>query len=310
MAISAFELFAKLSLDSSGLQSGLNEAGGLISNLGDKIKSGLAAAAQVGTAALTAASAGIAALTKESFNSYSEYEQLVGGVETLFKDSADTVQQYANNAYQTAGMSANQYMETVTSFAASLIQSTKENTEQLSAEEISSRKAALDEQYEATAAALDRNYEATKNAYAKAYSALQDSLSDEYDARKEALDEQYDALEESLDDEIEALEEAQEKRLNDVEEAQEAEIEAYEKATEEKIALINKEYEESLKLVDEEEYNRIKAIDDQINALNAQAEAEKKAQKLAEQEQKKSELQKAINSPIGRQPKRNTTSIL
>lgn len=54
---------------------------------------------------------------------YSQNEQLVGGVQTLFKDSAGIVQDYANNAYKAAGMSANEYMDTVTSFTASLIQS-------------------------------------------------------------------------------------------------------------------------------------------------------------------------------------------
>lgn len=58
-----------------------------------------------------------------AFNNFADYEQLVGGVETLFKDSAGIVQQYAENAYQTAGMSANEYMENVTSFSASLLQS-------------------------------------------------------------------------------------------------------------------------------------------------------------------------------------------
>lgn len=60
-------------------------------------------------------------MVKDSVKAYAEYEQLIGGVETLFKDSADTVQNYANNAYKTAGMSANEYMETVTSFSASLL---------------------------------------------------------------------------------------------------------------------------------------------------------------------------------------------
>ena len=54
---------------------------------------------------------------------YAQYEQLTGGVETLFKTSSDTVMKYAENAYKTAGMSSNQYMETMTSFSASLIQS-------------------------------------------------------------------------------------------------------------------------------------------------------------------------------------------
>ena len=60
---------------------------------------------------------------KQAIVAYSQNEQLVGGVQTLFKDSAGIVQDYANNAYKAAGMSANEYMNTVTSFSASLIQS-------------------------------------------------------------------------------------------------------------------------------------------------------------------------------------------
>ena len=65
---------------------------------------------------------------KEAYNSYAEYEQLTGGVETLFKDSSGTVMEYAKNAYKTAGLSANEYMETVTSFSASLLQSLNGDT--------------------------------------------------------------------------------------------------------------------------------------------------------------------------------------
>lgn len=60
-------------------------------------------------------------MVKDSVGAYAEYEQLIGGVETLFKDSSKTVEDYANNAYKTAGMSANEYMDTVTSFSASLL---------------------------------------------------------------------------------------------------------------------------------------------------------------------------------------------
>lgn len=60
---------------------------------------------------------------KQALESYAQYEQLTGGIDTLFKDSSKKVQEYANNAYKTAGMSANEYMETVTSFSASMIQS-------------------------------------------------------------------------------------------------------------------------------------------------------------------------------------------
>jgi hypothetical protein len=61
-------------------------------------------------------------MVKDSLSAVGDYEQLTGGVETLFKDSADIVMGYAENAYKTAGLSANQYMETVTSFSASLLQ--------------------------------------------------------------------------------------------------------------------------------------------------------------------------------------------
>ena len=92
---------------------------GVLSKLGGVAK-GVGKAVSVG---LAAAGAGIVAIGKQAVSSYAEYEQLVGGVETLFKDMADTVIENADNAYKTAGMSANEYMQTVTSFSASLLQS-------------------------------------------------------------------------------------------------------------------------------------------------------------------------------------------
>lgn len=71
---------------------------------------------------------GVVDLGKKSISSYADYEQLIGGVETLFGDSAGVVEQYANNAYKTAGLSANEYMEGVTSFSASLLQSLNGDT--------------------------------------------------------------------------------------------------------------------------------------------------------------------------------------
>ena len=64
----------------------------------------------------------MADVTKSAVGHYAKYEQLVGGVETLFKDSSGKLIGYAEKAYKTAGMSSNQYMNTATSFAASLIQ--------------------------------------------------------------------------------------------------------------------------------------------------------------------------------------------
>ena len=171
-----FELFVKIGVD--------DQASNKLSNLSNKLGSGLKTAAKIGTAAVGAAASGITALTTAAVNNYAEYEQLVGGVETLFSKSesaadsfansikndaeaikefqrannlavdgilgpqtmaaigaaygnvqevstkaADMVMEYAANAYKTAGLSANEYMETVTSFSASLLQSLGGDTE-------------------------------------------------------------------------------------------------------------------------------------------------------------------------------------
>lgn len=80
-------------------------------------------------AVAVAAGAAAVSLGKEVIAAYADYEQLVGGVDTLFKESSQELQTYAANAYKTAGMSANDYMETVTSFSASLISSLGGDTE-------------------------------------------------------------------------------------------------------------------------------------------------------------------------------------
>lgn len=117
------DLFVKISVDNSGADKGFAETSDKANSLADKLKNGLATAAKVSAAAIGAAATGVAALVKQSVDSYGDYEQLVGGVETLFKQSQDVVMGYAENAYKTAGLSANEYMETVTSFSASLLQS-------------------------------------------------------------------------------------------------------------------------------------------------------------------------------------------
>lgn len=103
------ELVVKITGETSGLQSAMGSA--------------VSAVGKFSAAAVAAGATAVAALTKSAVESYADYEQLVGGVETLFKDSAGIVQEYAANAFQTAGLSANDYMETVTGFSASLLQS-------------------------------------------------------------------------------------------------------------------------------------------------------------------------------------------
>lgn len=98
--------------DDSGFEKTLNGLKGIATGAVKGIATGAAAA-----------TAGVVALGKAALDSYASYEQLVGGVDTLFKDSSATVQQYAAEAYKTAGVSANTYMEQATAFSASLIQS-------------------------------------------------------------------------------------------------------------------------------------------------------------------------------------------
>lgn len=115
--------------DSKGLEKEIN-------GIGSKVKSGfrkigsIAVAGLAGvTAAVGGAASALAGLGTASVNSYADLEQNIGGIETLFKGSADKVIKNAENAYKTAGMSANQYMETVTGFSASLLQSVGGDTE-------------------------------------------------------------------------------------------------------------------------------------------------------------------------------------
>lgn len=90
-------------------------------------KATVASMAALGTTAV-AVGKGVAKAVKASIEGFGDYEQLVGGVETLFKNSSNEVVKYANNAYKTAGLTANEYMETVTSFSASLLQSLNGDT--------------------------------------------------------------------------------------------------------------------------------------------------------------------------------------
>lgn len=105
-------------IDESGFNAG-------VSKISSAAKKGLAITA----GAVAGVGAALGAMTKQSLDSVSKLEQNVGGVETLFKKSSKTVIANANKAYKTAGMSANEYMQNVTSFSASLLQSCAKNTD-------------------------------------------------------------------------------------------------------------------------------------------------------------------------------------
>lgn len=110
--------------DNSGFKQSVNDTEGIAQEGAGKIAQIAGNASKMFTALATAAVVkGLVDLGKASVEAYADYEQLVGGVETMFKNSADIVKEYANEAYMTAGLSANDYMEQVTGFSASLIQS-------------------------------------------------------------------------------------------------------------------------------------------------------------------------------------------
>jgi phage-related protein len=128
-----FKIFGRIAVNNEEAHRELANTTGKAKEASEKIGKFFGSVAKtVGKASLAAigaAATGITALTKSAVENYAEYEQLVGGVETLFKDSSAKVLEYANNAYKTAGLSANDYMETVTSFSASLLQSLGGDTE-------------------------------------------------------------------------------------------------------------------------------------------------------------------------------------
>lgn len=126
-----FANMKKAQNESNNLRSTLNNTSKKISELGDKAKVVGSAVGKLGKGlaiAGTAAATAVGTMVAKSVSSFADYEQLTGGVDTLFKDSSSAVQKYANDAYKTAGLSANNYMETVTNFSASLISSLKGDT--------------------------------------------------------------------------------------------------------------------------------------------------------------------------------------
>ena len=155
--MNVFDLSAVLNLDKSGYDRGLNSAESQFSSFGSKLKSGLGTIVKVTGAALAAGGAAAFGIAKQATDAYANYEQLVGGIETLFGAQGMGLEEYAESvgqttdqvadqynqlldaqnlamanaskAYRTAGLSKNEYMQTISGFAASLKQSVSSETE-------------------------------------------------------------------------------------------------------------------------------------------------------------------------------------
>ena len=123
-------LAAKLTLDDSGFRSGLGSAESMGEKFAGKMSAMTVAAGQIIANLAQKAFSAVTGMIGGAVDAVADYQQLIGGVETLFKGSADKVAAYAKESFKTTGLSANAYMETVTGFSASLLQGLKGDTDQ------------------------------------------------------------------------------------------------------------------------------------------------------------------------------------
>ena len=122
MSTTIGEAVIKLSFNTKDLDKGQQEVANKIDKTLGKISSVAKTGGKLIASGLTASATAVAGFAAASVKGYAEYEQLQGGVETLFKESSDQLMAYAEQSYKTTQLSAAQYMETATSFSASLIQ--------------------------------------------------------------------------------------------------------------------------------------------------------------------------------------------
>ena len=123
------KLAAKIELDDSSYNKGIMNAEKAGQQLAGKMGAMTVAVGNLAADMIKKAASAVGQVISGATQGYADYQQLIGGVETLFKQSSDRVANYAKESYKTAGISANEYMETVTSFSASLLQGLGGNTE-------------------------------------------------------------------------------------------------------------------------------------------------------------------------------------
>ena len=291
-----FDLFAKLGLDTSEYESGMDRAAGVAESVAGKIGSALKTAAATITTALGAASTAVGALAKQAVEGFGEFEQLEGGVRTLFGDAADTVMENAENAYKTAGMSANDYLQMVTSFAGSLLKSTSNTTKKMSDQEVKTLSDNLDKQYSLRQRAYSKQETALQRSLNKQYQATQKAFDKQYQAAQKAYDRQYQALSDSVEAEIDKRAKAYEKKEEALERSQQREIDRLEKAAEKRLDLIEKEYEKTVSYIDRQQRERLRAIDDEIAAIQGQSDEEQRNREKRESNDKKEQLEAQLRA--------------
>lgn len=230
--------------------------------------------AEVGAAAIGTVSTGIGILTKSAVENYAEYEQLVGGIETLFKNSSDKVMQYANEAYKTAGLSANDYMETVTSFSASLLQSLASDTGEAGELAVEAQKEALDAQYEAVEEANEEKLDLMEESHEK-----------EIESFEELTEQKIALINEQYKENMKLIDEEKYNQLKAID----AQIDALNGETKAEKAAIKKSEQEQKKASLQDKINTAKTIEAKMKAeqeladyLSELAQEEREAQRDAQ----------------------------
>lgn len=303
-------MFVKLSVDdqASGKMDGISSS--MIAK-GELIASAI-------KSALSAAVSAIQSVIGGALESFGQFEQLAGGMETFFGSAADSVISNSKRAYDAAGMSANQYMSTVSMFATSLVQSVARSNQQIVQDNSAAVSKALDDAYEAQSRAFQHQLTEAERALDDEYSALSKSLNKQVEAmtkaasqavsaRQKQFDKDNENLSKSLSKELAAVQAeaerivtARQKQLDEeysnLSKSLDSQVKEFERATNERLKLMDKEYRERLKQLDAEKAAAIGAVDGQIDAINKQADAEEAARKKSIQSEKLAELQKQLNT--------------
>lgn len=250
MAINILELFATLAMDASNFDASLvqaqRQADKFKMNI-EKIMSAIGKATAVG---LGAAATGVGAMIRQATSAYGEYEQLVGGVNKLFGEASSTVLENADKAFKETGMNANQYLQQVTSFSASLIQSAGRGTQ-----------VDLDELKKAQKAELQE----TKKNLKEQYNEQKKYWNDKIKASKKAKDGQVEILEQQRDETLKILQASNDEQLAMLEQQNKKILKETERANNSSVTST----EESLSKAAELANVAMKAISDNVNTFGS-----------------------------------------
>lgn len=236
-------------MDTSDFEGGLDQAHRQVEKFSDKIKKVMSAIGKATAVGLGAAATGAGAMVKQATESYGEYEQLVGGVNKLFGEASSTVLENANKAFKEAGMNANQYMEQVTSFSASLIQSVGRGAQ-----------IDLDELKKTQKAEL----QSTKKSLKEQYNEHKKYWSDKIKVSRKAKDGQVEILEKQRDEALKILQASHDEQLAELEQQNKKILKETERANNMSVTSA-----ESLKEAANLANVAMKAISDNVNTFGS-----------------------------------------